>query len=474
LRDSSVNWAVTGSLALALQGVPVEVHDVDPLTDEAGAYEIERRLFEFVTCRVRFSAEEHIRSHFGALTIDGVKVEIIGDVETRRADESWEGGWDLARYKRVVEIEGMHIPVLSLECEYEAYRRLGRTEKMELLREWLYGKRGFGEMLERWNVTTWLVEGRMVDKVSQLRVDVLEYYATPGEVTDPGQHARCLDVLPSEIPALSEIMQGLLIHVLEAERYGVQLSRERSEEVRIGCVTGMLSRILELDRRPLTVARPPERRLVATCHDYAVLLAAILRQQGRPARPRAGFAAYLAPGRYTDHWVCECWRPAEQRWARVDVQLDSVQRKAYDITFDPCDVPGDHYLAGAEAWQLCRAGDMDPDRFGFSRWWGWGYLRHSLLRDLLALNKVEILPWESAGLPEKEEAKVSQQDRATLDRIAALTLEGNGAFPALREAYERVMRLGSPPDWQPWRLEEVDGGWWMAVSGVELAVGGQE
>ena len=147
LRDSSVNWAVTGSLALALQGVPVEVHDIDLLTDEAGAYEIERRLFEFVTRRVRFSVEEHIRSHFGALTIDGVKVEIIGDVETRRADESWERGSDLARYKRVVEIEGKQVPVLSLECEYEAYHRLGRTEKVELLREWLYGKRGFSETL---------------------------------------------------------------------------------------------------------------------------------------------------------------------------------------------------------------------------------------------------------------------------------------------------------------------------------------
>jgi len=149
LRDTSVNWAVTGSLALALQGVPVEVHDIDLLTDEAGAYEIERHLFEFLTLMVRFSAEEHIRSHFGALTIDGVKVEIIGDVETRRADQSWERGWDLARYKRVVEVEGMQVPVLSLECEYEAYQRLGRTEKVELLREWPYGRRGFDETLVR-------------------------------------------------------------------------------------------------------------------------------------------------------------------------------------------------------------------------------------------------------------------------------------------------------------------------------------
>jgi len=29
LKDSSINWVVTGSLGMALQGVPVEVHDID-------------------------------------------------------------------------------------------------------------------------------------------------------------------------------------------------------------------------------------------------------------------------------------------------------------------------------------------------------------------------------------------------------------------------------------------------------------
>jgi len=57
LKDDVI-WALTGSLGHALQGVPVEVHDVDIQTDREGAYEIERRFSEFVVRRVRFSSTD--------------------------------------------------------------------------------------------------------------------------------------------------------------------------------------------------------------------------------------------------------------------------------------------------------------------------------------------------------------------------------------------------------------------------------
>ena len=73
LNNISVNWAVTGSLGFALQGVPVEPNDIDIQTDKRGAYEIEYHLSEFVTKRVKFSSMERIRSYFGELMIDGIK-----------------------------------------------------------------------------------------------------------------------------------------------------------------------------------------------------------------------------------------------------------------------------------------------------------------------------------------------------------------------------------------------------------------
>ncbi len=136
LKDSSINWAVTGSLGFALQNVPAATpHDIDLQTDEAGAYEIERLLSEHVTRNVAFSSAENIRSHFGALTIDGIKVEIMGDISKRLEDSTWERPVDLERYKQFVEVEGMQVPVLSLEYEYQAYLKLGRLEKAQMLRK---------------------------------------------------------------------------------------------------------------------------------------------------------------------------------------------------------------------------------------------------------------------------------------------------------------------------------------------------
>jgi hypothetical protein len=149
LDGTDINWAVTGSLGFALQGVPVEVHDIDVQADEAGAYEIERLFAECVTRKVGFSAAERIRSHLGALTIDGVQVEIMGDIQKRLADGAWEAPVDVSRHKGFVEVEGVRVPVLSLEYEEQAYRKMGRIEKAELLRKWLRDRKG-----QAWPTTT--------------------------------------------------------------------------------------------------------------------------------------------------------------------------------------------------------------------------------------------------------------------------------------------------------------------------------
>src|SRR5690606_41774107 len=100
LAGSSAVWVVTGSLGMALQGMPVTVNDIDIQTDRSGAYEIERRFAPFVTRKVTFSEAETIRSHFGSLTIDGIRVEIMGDIQKRLEDGSWEEPVDPAPFRR--------------------------------------------------------------------------------------------------------------------------------------------------------------------------------------------------------------------------------------------------------------------------------------------------------------------------------------------------------------------------------------
>jgi hypothetical protein len=134
MSDARVDWVVTGSLGMALQGVDVRVHDIDIQSDSRGVYEIERIFREHVARPVRDSTSERVRSHLGALEIGGVTVEIFGGVCKRREDGTWEEPVDVVRHRRCLKSEGMLIPVLSLEFEYEAYQKLGRRDKAELIR----------------------------------------------------------------------------------------------------------------------------------------------------------------------------------------------------------------------------------------------------------------------------------------------------------------------------------------------------
>jgi len=278
----------------------------------------------------------------------------------------------------------------------------------------------------------------------QAALDPLEYYTRPGPMTDPRDQADMFRDLPTAIPALCQAVQGVLLHIHWAERYGIKLSEERKQEVNIRPVAQRLARMRQVNRLPIVIPRPLEEHQVGNCHDFSTLLCAMLRYQGVPARARCGFAKYFTPDHFEDHWICEYWRADERRWVIVDPQLDPLQRKVLQIKFDPNDMPPGQFLAGGEAWQLCRTGQANPDHFGIFDMHGLWFVRGNLLRDLASLNKMELLPWDGWGLIDREDKDLSADDMALLDRVAALTLDDNSAFAEMRTLYENDARLCVP------------------------------
>lgn len=133
LQDTPINWVVTGSLSFALQGVPITPNDIDIQSDKVGVYAIEQHFSESVVRKVAFLPSEKICSYFGVLTIDGLNVEIMGDLQKRKENGEWEKPVDVTAYKHTVEFEGIHIPVLTLEYEYSAYMKLERFERAQML-----------------------------------------------------------------------------------------------------------------------------------------------------------------------------------------------------------------------------------------------------------------------------------------------------------------------------------------------------
>jgi hypothetical protein len=268
----------------------------------------------------------------------------------------------------------------------------------------------------------------------------LTYFTQQGRMSDPGVYASLYENLPTSISELVKLVQGITIHIFWAERYGLKIPAERMDELQLRSMERRLARTIELDPRPLGEARSIEKKLLGNCRDHSLLLASLLRHQGIPARARCGFGAYFMPDHFEDHWVTEYWNQENSRWVLVDAQLDDLQCDVMKIPFDTLDVPRDQFIVGGKAWQMCRSGEQDADKFGIFDMHGLGFVRGNFVRDVASLNKMELLPWDCWGVILNEKLD-NPDDLSVLDEVATLTASDVPDFEAVRSRYESDPRL---------------------------------
>ena len=277
-------------------------------------------------------------------------------------------------------------------------------------------------------------------------LQTIDFYSRPGSMTAVDRHAPTVDPLPSDVVALVRILQGVAIHEYMAPVYGLTIPEERKAESHIRRADEMLDRILALDARPLSMARPPGKRLVGVCQHFSSLLAALLRARGIPARARYGFGSYFNPGFYEEHTVCEYWNRVEDRWVLVDPQFDDVWRKKLKIEHNVLDLPRDRFLVAGDAWTQYRSGRIDPAKVGIfvGDLRGVWFIAGELVRDVAALNKTEMLPWDQWGAMPRPAESLGDDQPAFYDRLAELTRSPDASFEELRELYQTDDRLRVP------------------------------
>jgi hypothetical protein len=281
-------------------------------------------------------------------------------------------------------------------------------------------------------------------------MDPLAFYVTQSHITDPSEYVGLFVDLPDTIDGLCRVVQGLCINYFEGAKYGIEISKDRLQEVDTRYVNKILARIIELDDRPLTEPRAPENRFVGCCRDAATLLCAMARHQGIPTRTRVGFATYFiesGPGFNDSHEIAEYWEPGEERWRLVDPELDDLTIRKNNIQFDTYDITRDQFIVAGKAWQLCHGGEADPNRFGFSGFLdmkGLWFIRANLLLDLAAQNKTELLLWDIWGLMTKKIEMQTDEEWKLLDKVASLTQAGNDAFYEMQVIYKDEISLKVP------------------------------
>jgi len=273
-----------------------------------------------------------------------------------------------------------------------------------------------------------------------------EHWATQSPVTDPGEASSAIDALDASLPSLRFASSQLVFHYRAGDFAQAGVPTTRMTEIDTRFAAPMFARILAAtpddpgpdsgaappSPSPLSRARPGADRTVGCCRDAAVLLAALARRKGVPARVRVGFAAYLRRGWWLDHVVTEVWDAAARRWRLVEAEVEDdvvLERGPEDGGggggVDYLDLRrGVDFLAGGEAWMAARRGEVDARRFvvapelAMPLLRGWPYLAHNVAHDLAALNKTEMLLWDTWGFQDHLDDGVTAEDEALLDEVS--------------------------------------------------------
>ncbi len=239
-------------------------------------------------------------------------------------------------------------------------------------------------------------------------------YSAPGSFTSlsPDQ-LPYLAGLPDDPVGICAAARELVIQPHDALAAGVPEDRMAERDIRPArTLVGVLT---SLNPAPLSEPRTPDRRVVGTCRHFSTLAVTMLRARGVTARARCGFGTYFMPGRSVDHWVIEYLR--DDRWVRTDVEWLGTSVVAH-----PEDLAPGRFLTGGQAWALYRGGTVDPDTFGVAgtdHAWGVGEIRGNAIRDLAALNGLEMLPWDEWGrMKDSYEGRTGPEYDALMDRIA--------------------------------------------------------
>ena len=121
ISEERVNWHLNGSFNLLVQGMDVEVHDLDIETDEAGLQVFREKLKEFLQDdRYR----KDIEAHALLLQIEGVQVEILAHDNPELA---------MLSEAKTSNIEEMNIPILTYEKAKKFYKMIGMDEKVKMI-----------------------------------------------------------------------------------------------------------------------------------------------------------------------------------------------------------------------------------------------------------------------------------------------------------------------------------------------------
>jgi|GEM_PF-3507488 len=132
LQGSSIEWRLGGSIALALQGLEISPCDIDLLLPSGDtARFMAETLGEFVESPPHWRTSEPFASYYGHRRIEGMKIDLIGELVIETPQGSVELGADSLLWRRESSLpfQGWKVPSIPLEIQLVTYYLMPKREE---------------------------------------------------------------------------------------------------------------------------------------------------------------------------------------------------------------------------------------------------------------------------------------------------------------------------------------------------------
>ena len=129
-RLQGADYAIRGTASLVLQGLDMNVDDIDVGGDKTMALACNDLFKEFIISPVNYSESPKYKSYFGKFKINDILVEVYGDWQIKNP----KGVWERAVFERV-EADGIYLT--SIESELKAYAAMGRWSVLHKIKRQL-------------------------------------------------------------------------------------------------------------------------------------------------------------------------------------------------------------------------------------------------------------------------------------------------------------------------------------------------
>lgn len=290
---------------------------------------------------------------------------------------------------------------------------------------------------------------------------ILEHYKKTGTYTYAGNYKEYFRSLPDDISTLGRLVCSQVIHRVTLKEGNTNANasllygdmnrypwyRMRCEDDILVTAPALTAELFRMDERGFVWDRKTENKIVVTCRYVSVLMSAILKAKGIPARSRAGFAPYFQQGISMDHWINQFYNEKENRWVTIDADGFYEESGMFSFQYD---MPQDCFDWVAKAYLDVRSGKTDGRQYLYADGLGTcslpALIRY-LIYDFHALMNNELTFSFLPAYLDGRLDKLTEAELEELDQLALWLLDPDRYFHELCGLWERERKfriLNSP------------------------------